>query len=497
MPQKTSFQKVVLFTCLLICGLAFYGFPQAKNWSVSDLKGSQKFSVFADSLVVLDSNLFAVSIKKETILFKENPFQPFFRSKTLQFEPIDFQWIWQKSDKESHIALLKNPLQPVYKNVIQICFWNGKRLIQTNGKWTFRPGEPEELMADSIRKGKNKLFLFVSQGLVTVDSGFSTRFYPVQGNQIQMNPFETYFLTDSSWHPFSAKNIPIQQKPGFWWNDSIYVDSTFKNGSILGNWTSKFPKIDSAFFISTQFLGIKSKKQYFILSHSGKRVNIGFPLGFQMVSDTLLAVKTKKNWIFIGPSCVKNKVNKTISEIGFESEGLILAKAGKRFGFVDASGFIRVACRYDSLMPYKNGKAAARLGSFWGFLDKAEKLVVQPNFDQVCSFSNPLIPAKKQGKWGLIDGEGLVNLPFEFDSISNFYSRQFLLKKNGWTGMADERGQIVFQTRFFSIIEPSPGYILISREGKYGLNTTVGKSVLELKFQKIEVHTTFNRLVYY
>ncbi len=497
MPEKFHLPDVFSFIILLMVCMVSEAFSQPKKWHVADLEGNLKFSVLADTILVLDSQWYSVEIRGESIVFRENPFQPVFRSKDIRFEPADNRFVWQKSRTGSHLAFRKNPLSISYKQVNGMAVWNEKSLIRQQDKWIYRPGEPEELVADSFKTGKRRLYLFVPQGIIEIDSLFSVRFFAVNGKEKILNPNETHFAGDSIWHPFSSGFQAVQQKPGFWWNDSLFAEKSAGGWKIMGSRKPKSEKADSAWFISPHFLAIKNRNQNMVLSHRGKKIKLGQKPEFQMVSDTLLAVKSGDTRLFIGPSGSKTKVNRTISEIGKEREGLFLVKAGKRFGFADAGGFIRIACRYDSLLPFHNGRSAVKLGNFWGYLDKDERLVVQPNFVQAENFTSTLAPVKKQGKWGLIDVNGQMVLAPEFDSITIFHSDFFLVRKNGWAGLADRKGQMVLQNRFFSIIEASKGLIMIGRDGKYGLNTLSGKSVIELNFRKIEVLNHEKRLIYY
>jgi hypothetical protein len=497
MPQKSLLSQVLGLAAVFFHFMALEVNGQPRLWHVSDLTGNRKFSVMADTLIPLDSNVYTLRLKGESILIKDNPFSPIFRSGNMQFESADEHLIWQITPSARHLASAQTPLQIRFKNVSGFRKWKGKSLIRMEGKWIFRPGEPEELKADSFKTGRNRLFLFVERGIVEVDSLFTGRFFPLSGSQVVMNQEETYFLSDSIWYPFASGSVPVLHKPGFWWNDSLFAEYSAGGWYIRGSKGLRTEKLDTAFRISADFLFVKIKKQAFILSHKGIKIRTGPNPELKMVSDTLMAFGSAKNRAFTGPSGQKIRVNKTITEIGTEQAGLIIVKAGKRFGFADAAGFIRIACRYDSLLPFFNGRAAVKLGSLWGYLDKDEKLAIQPNFELAGNFISELAPVKKQGKWSLIGKNGQFVLPFEFDSIWHFVGNGFLLKKKGWVGMANEKGQMVLQNRFLSIIEASKNWLLTSREGKSGLYSIYGKSILELNFHRIEVYENKKRLIFY
>jgi hypothetical protein len=498
MPEKIC-QKVNFYSLSFLFILWTYlACGQTKNWHVADAKGRFKFSVWADTITALDSNLFQVVLSKEAILFRNNPFQAFFRAKNVEFAPLQGDWLWKIQDGNKSIVSSKNLQKEVFRQVSQFESWHNKPLIQMEGKWVFRPGEAEEQDADSFRVGKSNLILFVPGGLVEVDSIFRTRFFPVLEKEKNTNPSCTYFLTDSSWIPFNREKMPFRlSKKGFWWNDSLYVDSTqgsWKWGSKRkGSW--KWP--DSVSALSSSFMIGKRLNQFYIFSHLSRQTKISKPLEVKFLADTLIFFKDRKNQWLLGSSCIKWKINKSIDQVYSYSESLILAKAGKRFGFIDEFGFIRIACRYDSLFPFSEGRAAARLGNYWGFLDKDEKLAVQPNFEEVKSFQNQIAPVKKNGKWGLINPNGGFILPLEYDSVFILPSGNWAFQKNNWIGWTDSKGKIIAQPRFLSIIEPSSGFVLVSRDQKEGLLDQNGKVLIELNWKKIIIQPRFQTLIFY
>lgn len=59
-----------------------------------------------------------------------------------------------------------------------------------------------------------------------------------------------------------------------------------------------------------------------------------------------------------------------------------------RYGFVDASGRVRIRPQFDAALPFTEGLAAVRLGNQWGFIDPSGKVVVPLNYYAVSSFSD-------------------------------------------------------------------------------------------------------------
>jgi hypothetical protein len=60
------------------------------------------------------------------------------------------------------------------------------------------------------------------------------------------------------------------------------------------------------------------------------------------------------------------------------SEGLAVWRKDKLSGYIDASGKVAIAARFDSAMPFSEGLAAVRVHGKWGFIDKSGRMAIPP-----------------------------------------------------------------------------------------------------------------------
>ena len=497
MPNGKTTCKT-LFASLIWMSVAICSIGQSKNWEVSDLKGARKFDVSADTVYALTDNLFCVRCGTESILVEDDLFHPVLRSSKEKFLPLTKSFFMSENGRVARLFNKKNFIQPLPHIFKSITLWNGKILGKADIRCVFRPSEPEEMVADSFRIEPRRLLLFRNDGILEVDSAFRTRFFSLRSPNPDLNLFSTYVRNDTLWKPVNGSGFDFVIRPGsFWWNDTVLIDSAGKNVYWQSPNRSRTKIADSISVISNRFALIKKKSASFILTPAGKRMKVNSVKKVLDLCDSVCGVQTKSRWVLISENGNRYTVSKTISELGSVAEGMVMAKAGKRYGYIDFMGFIRISCRYDSLLPFHSGISAARLGTVWGFLDRDEKLKIQPHYQKTGSFIRDLTPVEKEEKWGLLNRQGDFAQPCIFDSIQTGKFPGWKTVKGNWTGWLNNEGKILLANRYTDIIEPCSGFLQVLRDGKTGLFTSEGKSVLPIQYFKIypdlETHTLIAR----
>ena len=123
-------------------------------------------------------------------------------------------------------------------------------------------------------------------------------------------------------------------------------------------------------------------------------------------------------------------------------------------GFVDATGHIRIAPRFDTAYDFSEGVAAALFEGKWGFIDPSGVFALQPTWDWTCGFSEGLAAVNVGGtikhndlvggRWGYIDLSGRMIIPPQFREAGDFYDGVALATlENGAQGVIDRRGKWV------------------------------------------------------
>lgn len=495
--------KLRFLFLLSLFGLLQEAFPQntPKNWHVADTFGNLRFSVLADTLILVDQNLFSIQMNKESILFKEDPFQVVQKTDgSVKWNPLISGFYSQEN--ESGITIFKTQTgKPVSDRKFEKVTRLGSSLIakeKKNSIWVWKPGMAEELEVDSFSEHGLNSLLWTKNGMVFVDARQRTNFISLPASERRFSPEFSYLLLDSQWVCLSRKYRDITKySGGFWWNDTSYLD-TISGKVQLQTPTQSRKKIgDSLLFVNQNFLLVRSKKNWVIFTAAGKKIKIPKPIRWKEIKDSLMAINTSNCWRLVSISGQNAEVNKTISEPFFFQEGLILVKAGKRYGFIDQHGFIRIACRYDSIRPFVEGTAAFRLENQWGCLDKNEKISIQPHYEEISDFRNGLAAAQREKKWGLINSLGEIKLPFEFDSITLEYHSGWKIRRRSWAGWADLDGKIRIQPKYFNSIEVPGGWHKVIRENRSGLINKEGIVILPTEYRYIIFESTQGLIIYY
>lgn len=97
-------------------------------------------------------------------------------------------------------------------------------------------------------------------------------------------------------------------------------------------------------------------------------------------------------------------------------------KIGDRYGFIDASGAVRIEPKYERAAPsFCDGFAAVRHSNRWGFINVEGELKIPGPFARVDQFSEGLAAVSgADGKWGYIDTGGDYVISPRFDTTERF-----------------------------------------------------------------------------
>lgn len=470
---------------------------QPRQWHCADINGKPCFSVFSDTLIALDSTLYVAKSKGQNFVFRNDPFHPLFSTPLDLFPSLPG---WSFLTDHSTLQLVRNtqPTLPLPYRFRKIEPWHQSLLGQTDLKWVWQPGSPFELWADSVHISPTRLVLYQSQSIVLIDSTLNPKSFPIKGENRKISPHFSYVLTDSVWQPIVANHRAMLQKPnGFWWNDTSLIDSASRQVFIQTSHRERLLIGDSVSVINSNFLVLRKKGKYNLITSSGAKTKLSKKFRISIIADSLLAVWVDKKRFMLNVSGLKTVFNKSITELRGISDGLIMAKDKMRFGFVDMHGFIRIACRYDSLLPFRQGLAASLINNRWGFLNRDEKIVVQPHFQEVSGPRGGLYRVNNDGKWGLIRTNGESVLSCQFDAIEPSQFLGWYLRKGTWQGWANEKGEVMIQPKYFSTIEVGLGYIRLERNGRFGLANSEGKTVLPIDYQYIAINPKLKRILFY
>lgn len=118
---------------------------------------------------------------------------------------------------------------------------------------------------------------------------------------------------------------------------------------------------------------------------------------------------------------------KILNIFGFETEGfsdgLLAVKVGKKWGYLDTSGKVAIATKYDNATSFNGGYAVVKNGETHIILNKKgeEIKVVEPGVKKLKPFTEGLAPFKSSNELtGFIGVDGKVAIAAKFKSVGYF-----------------------------------------------------------------------------
>ncbi|HYE17250.1 MAG TPA: SEL1-like repeat protein [Tepidisphaeraceae bacterium] len=193
-----------------------------------------------------------------------------------------------------------------------------------------------------------------------------------------------------------------------------------------------------------------------------------------------LACVTEGNWSgYIDPAG-NRKITLGVGEVGeqFDDGGLARVLCGPgTYRFIDPAGkewfrsaqnpwkFNNERCRVSAREGGRGGKEK------YGFIDRTGKIAIAMKFDHAYNFNNGLAPVQVDGMWGYVDVAGNAVTPVHFGSVREFARGRGVVDFEGLTGTIDPTGKWVARPVFAAIDHIDPdGWMLARRWVRPGVN---------------------------
>jgi hypothetical protein len=188
---------------------------------------------------------------------------------------------------------------------------------------------------------------------------------------------------------------------------------------------------------------------------------------------------------------------------------LFSIRKGDNFGFIDASGKVVIAPRFqnDQFLQHHEGAVdfsdwvPIKQNKRWGFIDAAGRLTLEPQFLALLPFSENLAAFSSEElgrsygigtyKWGYIDRKGKVVIEPRYGSAGEFDKGVAIVNLPDADGnfseyaaenaLINRRGAIVCRG-YDSIYPGVAGLFVAERNGKWGYLNKLGKVAIPFKF---------------
>jgi hypothetical protein len=490
-----------LFISFLLCFFLCKNrvFSQPFQWQAfNETADSLRFSIRADTLYAIGPGLFTAVMNEEHMVFQGNPLHPLFRTRLSRLFALNQRWFSEDCSGTYQLRECRNPRIIFRSNLRRIHVWNQQVITEdSEGRLLCYIGDSEPMQADSFRILAGKFFAFRSGGISIIDSLLKESFVKTSGKFRRFNALNpTYVLCDSTWIPLNGRSLLFRERPGaFWWNDSCLLDTSGRTVYLQSPSLSRRKIGECIRLLSSDILWLQSGKKFFIVFRNGKKVAVPAAVEMRVMSEDLCAIRLPANWILVSRRGQLLSVKPEVSDIRNQSGAYLMVQSGKRWGMTDLSGILRISCRYDSLLPVREGRIPAKIGGFWGYLDKDEHIRVQPHFESVQPFADSLGLVKRNGKWGLIRPDGSYLLECDYHAISPMSKQKWKLSRGLWKGIFSSKGNFLLNTRYSDIIETQTGLFQVEREGKKGLFSKSGTGILPIEYSVIQTEIQFRSLI--
>ncbi|MEX2593113.1 MAG: WG repeat-containing protein [Anditalea sp.] len=176
---------------------------------------------------------------------------------------------------------------------------------------------------------------------------------------------------------------------------------------------------------------------------------------------------------------------KSIQKLFPGNEGLYGALIDGKYGFVDRTGKLRIANRYEQIGKFSEGLAPVKIGDQWGYIDQNDKISIQPHFTEAGDFMRGVALVKKDGKANLIDKAGKELLSDYYERISFTDDNYYLTENNSLFGLANSLGTEISIPKFDELRREGYDKILIRRGDKYGVMKETGEYSLPIYYSNI------------
>ena len=290
----------------------------------------------------------------------------------------------------------------------------------------------------------------------------------------------------------------VIDQTGLWiitpYNDSIHIDkrriyveqgSQFKLFEFNGHLS--FSTYDTLMLFSRGY-ALKSTDGLSLYNFRNERLLEPSYDSISQVNDNLYALYRNNRIFFYRPSDGADfELDPEISRVLKYSEGYVKIMKDGQYGFVDESGQLRIANRYQQAKNFSEGFAAVKLIGNWGYIDKAENLVIQPSFEEAQPFYNKLAVVKQGNYYGLIAPNTELVLNTVYDDITRFED-YMIIESQGLLGLVDTNGNLIKDCQYDEITPLAKKVFLVRKDEKFGIIDSMGADLVPINYAKIKMY---------
>lgn len=166
----------------------------------------------------------------------------------------------------------------------------------------------------------------------------------------------------------------------------------------------------------------------------------------------------------------------------FDENGLVRAKSGGKWGFIDKNGKFVINPQFDSVSNFVDGLACVVANELYGYIDTTGAYVINPQFDNAEDFYNDLAVVCTGGKYGYIDRTGNYVINPQFDWAGSFFDDVARVEVGEKYGFINKSGAYVINPQFDSVDYFSNGLAAVKSGDRWGYIDITGKVIIGYQF---------------
>ncbi|MEO1515523.1 MAG: WG repeat-containing protein [Bacteroidota bacterium] len=169
-------------------------------------------------------------------------------------------------------------------------------------------------------------------------------------------------------------------------------------------------------------------------------------------------------------------------------DGRAIVIQGRRKGFIDRKGSLRVAPHFHIIDAYSQELASAgfidfqKMESKSGYINKAGEMVIPNVYDITSPFNQDLACVEQDGRWGFIDRQGKYVIPARYDGAQTFAEGLGGVKIGAFWGFLRADGSVAIPARFDMVLPFKEGVSAVKYKGRWGFIGPDGQFVLQPKY---------------
>lgn len=167
-------------------------------------------------------------------------------------------------------------------------------------------------------------------------------------------------------------------------------------------------------------------------------------------------------------------------------EGLAAVKVDGRYGFIKADGTFAIAPRFNRVKSFTNGQAAVLRDRAWAYVRlDGQTSPWTGTWVDVGAFSQGLAPINSGDHWGYIDGSGREAFRNTFEESHPFNEGLAAVKVRGKYGFIDTSGHQVIDPTFDQVLDFHEGRAAVRVGERWGYIDSRGTLAIEPRFDAV------------